>query len=54
MTASATNSDCYFTPFSLQILRDTNYYAKVEENVFESGVFGKGQGCSFLNSSCSV
>jgi hypothetical protein len=54
MTASASNTDCYFTPFSLQILKDTNYYAKVEENVFDSGVFGKGQGCDFITKACSV
>jgi len=53
MTGSASPSTAIFSIFTVAILRDTNWYAEVGDNLTEKLAFGKNKGCSFLEGTCN-
>lgn len=38
--------------FTIALLRDTGFYASVNESMEEPSFYGKNQGCSFISGSC--
>ena len=52
MTAIATNDRSYLSIFIIALLKDTGFYADVNENLSEPIFWGKNKGCDFVNLAC--
>jgi hypothetical protein len=52
MNGEAVLTDASLSIFTVSLLRDTGFYAEVNEN-FSSNIFwGKNKGCDFINNGC--
>jgi hypothetical protein len=52
MSADGYMFDCSFSPFSLMMLSDTNWFAGIDYNyAFDNMNYGRNRGCDFLDSS---
>jgi len=38
--------------FTIALLKDTNWYAEINEDMADPLVWGKDKGCTFLHGSC--
>lgn len=52
MTPSSFQAGNYFSIFSAALLKDTGFYADVNENLVTPLFWGKGKGCDFVNNKC--
>lgn len=52
MTATAVTGDAVLSVFTVALLKDTGFYAEVNENMADNIFWGKGKGCEFLNNAC--
>ena len=39
------------TKFEISVLKDTNWYAEVNDSNLDTNLWGKDKGCEFVNSS---
>lgn len=51
MSGSAAMSTAIFSKFTTAMLKDTNWYAEVNDELAEIANYGKNKGCGFLNGS---
>lgn len=50
MSADGYAFDCSFSPFSLMMLADTNWYAGLDYNyAFDNMNYGRNRGCDYLD-----
>jgi len=53
MTATVSSTTGVYSKFTIAILRDSNWYAEVDDSYTEELWHGKNRGCGFLEGSCS-
>ncbi|EGR30052.1 leishmanolysin family protein, putative [Ichthyophthirius multifiliis] len=52
MNASLSLTQAYFSGFTTSLLRDTGFYAEINESMEEQMFYGKGKGCDFVVGKC--
>ena len=52
MTGTSITTKAILSVFTIALLKDTGFYAKVNEDMAENQLWGKGKGCEFLNNIC--
>ncbi|EGR32691.1 leishmanolysin family protein, putative [Ichthyophthirius multifiliis] len=52
MNASVSMTQAYFSGFTTNLLRDTGFYAQIDESMEEQMFYGKGKGCEHVLSQC--
>ncbi|EGR30467.1 leishmanolysin family protein, putative, partial [Ichthyophthirius multifiliis] len=52
MNKNKVQTDSVFSIFTIAALKDTGFYAEVNENMAEKIFWGKGKGCDFLENTC--
>ncbi|EGR29170.1 leishmanolysin family protein, putative [Ichthyophthirius multifiliis] len=52
MNANSSQASGYFSGFTANLLRDTGFYAEINESMEEKTYFGKGQGCEHVLGNC--
>ena len=48
MTGAAVMTDAVLSVFTIALLKDTGFYAEVNEGMADNIYWGKNKGCSFL------
>ncbi|EGR33745.1 leishmanolysin family protein, putative [Ichthyophthirius multifiliis] len=54
MNASVISTQAYFSGFTTNLLRDTGYYAKINDSMEEQMFYGKGKGCEQVMGKCDI
>ncbi|EGR26882.1 leishmanolysin family protein, putative [Ichthyophthirius multifiliis] len=54
MNASISLTQAYFSGFTTNLLRDTGFYAEIDESMEEQMFYGKGKGCDFIYGICEL
>ncbi|EGR29169.1 leishmanolysin family protein, putative [Ichthyophthirius multifiliis] len=52
MIAYQSNTQLFFSSFTTNLLRDTGFYATINESMEEKTYYGKGQGCQYVLGQC--
>jgi hypothetical protein len=53
MTIGLTLSGSKITKITLALLKDTNFYASVDDSLTDTVLYGKGKGCKFAQGDIS-
>ncbi|EGR33696.1 leishmanolysin family protein, putative [Ichthyophthirius multifiliis] len=48
MNASVSTTQAYFSGFTANLVRGTNFYAEIKESIEEEMFYGKGAGCQHV------
>ena len=54
MTGEAAGSETLMSIFTIALLRDSGYYAEVNENMADDFQWGKNKGCDFVQNACKA
>ena len=52
MTGRVILTDASFSQFTVNLLKDTGWYAEVNDDMVSPMIWGKNHGCDFLTATC--